>query len=169
MRKPWQTKEWREKRAKFIKDKSCEWCGSTETPLTIHHPQKKNTLSDEKYMSFEGVMILCKRCAFAAHNRMHLCPSCKKKFVPNRFDVCFNCLPLETKAEIKERRPLLSILADSRRMIKVIAPCGRKEKISKLAYDVMGTFEVCHNCDKVNDCDDLKKSEQEGADKVAVR
>jgi len=24
MRKPWQTKEWREKRAEFIKGKSCE-------------------------------------------------------------------------------------------------------------------------------------------------
>lgn len=36
MRKPWQTREWREKRAAFIEGKSCEWCSSTEY-LTIDH------------------------------------------------------------------------------------------------------------------------------------
>ena len=39
-RKPWATAEWRKKRAGFLVGKSCEWCGSTEAPLTINH--KKN-------------------------------------------------------------------------------------------------------------------------------
>lgn len=38
MTKPWQTKEWRTRRAEFIKGKSCEWCGSTEF-LTIDHKE----------------------------------------------------------------------------------------------------------------------------------
>ncbi len=100
MRKPWATKEWRQKRTEFLKDKSCLWCGRTEAPLAIHHPQEMNTLSDEKYMSFDGALVLCKRCHFALHKGMHLCPNCKKKYVPNRFQVCFDCLSIERKMEI---------------------------------------------------------------------
>ena len=34
--KPWQTKEWKEKRRSFIKGKSCEWY-SSEEDLVLHH------------------------------------------------------------------------------------------------------------------------------------
>jgi len=102
VRKPWHTKKWREKRAEFIKGKSCEWCGSHEGPFTIHHPQERNTLPDEEYISFDGTIVLCKRCHFATHNGMHLCPKCKKKYVRNRFYVCFDCLSSETKKKIAE-------------------------------------------------------------------
>jgi len=42
----WSSSEWRKKRAEFIKDKACEWCGSKKK-LTIHHtkpPPKYDTL-----------------------------------------------------------------------------------------------------------------------------
>jgi len=44
--KPWQTKEWREKRKKLIEGKCCEWCGSTEY-LTIDH--KRNVYPKLEY------------------------------------------------------------------------------------------------------------------------
>lgn len=37
--KPWQTLEWKEKRAEFIKGKICSWCGSKER-LAIHHTKR---------------------------------------------------------------------------------------------------------------------------------
>ena len=36
--KPWQTKEWKEKRELFLKGKVCEVCGAS-SGLVIHHPQ----------------------------------------------------------------------------------------------------------------------------------
>ena len=211
MRKPWQTKEWRERRAEFIKGKCCEWCGSTEY-LTIDHlknvyqnfeygkvafqyfiqyfqneehvdelkhlkkraiktttlyycnacpkcgyslsvrkklkpkyrcyrcnmtfsqPKKKLKIStinflrrrvfqffkekhkeeidaiaipkiqqlNEDYFAFKDVLILCRRCAFARLKGMHLCPKCKKKYIPARFTVCFDCLPSEVKERIQK-------------------------------------------------------------------
>ena len=103
MRKPWQTKEWREKRAEFIKGKSCCWCGSTEY-LTISHPNPHYRRTYDEYMSFKDVTVLCRRCAFAYDKGMHLCQNCKKKYVPNQFDVCFDCLPSERKEAIKSRK-----------------------------------------------------------------
>ena len=32
------SKEWNEKRAEFLKDKACEWCGSSDS-LCVHIPQ----------------------------------------------------------------------------------------------------------------------------------
>jgi hypothetical protein len=100
MRKPWLTKEWRAKRTEFLKGKSCQWCGSTKF-LTVAHPIGRSA-SYEEYLSFNGIMALCRRCHFAQHKGLHLCPNCKKKYVRNHFDVCFDCLPLKRKKEIRK-------------------------------------------------------------------
>jgi len=100
MSKPWQLSRWEKRRKEFIKGKSCEWCGSRET-LAIHHPQERDSLTEAEYESFEGTMILCKRCHFALHKGMHLCPKCQKKYVPERFEVCFNCLSPGIKKAIE--------------------------------------------------------------------
>lgn len=131
MSKPWQLSKWRKRRAEFIEGKSCEWCGSHEGPLIIHHPQEKNTLSDEKYESFDGALVLCKRCHFALHKEMHLCPNCKKKYVPNKFDVCFDCLPSERKEAIKSRRE---------EQMKLMTEISEEE-----TYETR--LEYCGNCD----------------------
>ena len=47
MGKPWQTSEWRKKRREFLKDGTCEWCGSTEN-LAIHHKNHFNALKEYK-------------------------------------------------------------------------------------------------------------------------
>ena len=130
MRKPWQTKEWREKRLDFIKGKVCEWCGSEEL-LTIHHPQLAHSLTYEEYISFKGTMILCRKCAFAYHKGLDLCPICKQRYKKRRFPSCFSC---------------------SGNGISVTTPCGRKQVITKLAFEVMGIFEVCHECDEIQNC-----------------
>ena len=44
--KPWASAKWRKKRAEFIKDKSCEWCGSQEK-LTIDH--ERNSYRDVEF------------------------------------------------------------------------------------------------------------------------
>lgn len=198
-RRPWATKEWRERRKEKLKDK-CEWCGSTKN-LTIHHPDYRPALSIwreiarklfekseeyenaqnvppvlvehcprcgskgiykritvippyrcsrcglefdtpkkreecdsdafwsaykefisknkggvdaefaiekqksyERYMSMEGVVTLCKRCNFAIHRGMWLCPVCKEhyfrlssfkiengKTVPIQPKTCWSC------------------------------------------------------------------------------
>lgn len=75
--KPWQTKEWKEKREQFIEGKVCEQCGSTEA-LVIHHTNSimpynqhfiivSNTLLAEKIQEgeykTETVQILtCPKC-----------------------------------------------------------------------------------------------------------
>jgi len=48
--------------------------------------------SDEKYHSFENVMVQCKSCHFAYHKGMHLCPKCKKKYVKPKYKICYACL-----------------------------------------------------------------------------
>lgn len=103
MSKPWQTKEWQEKRAEFIKDKCCSWCGSRRY-LTIDHLKPSNSQTEEDYYAFKDTIILCRRCAFARLKGMHLCPQCKKKYVRSRFNVCFDCLPSERKEGIKARK-----------------------------------------------------------------
>lgn len=101
--KYWQLTEWRKRRKDFIKDKKCEWCGSTEK-LCIHHPQARGSLSDEVYTSFEGCITLCKRCHFAFHKGLHLCPVCKKNYAKRGYSQCFGCLPEETKISILKHK-----------------------------------------------------------------
>lgn len=104
-----QTKEWKEKRKEFITGKSCLQCNSKEN-LVPHHPQKKNSLTDEEYMSFKGTIIMCKRCHFAHHKRMNLCPKCKSKYKKIRYETCFNCLPEKVKEiiSIKKEKKIIN-------------------------------------------------------------
>ena len=88
--KVWQLSKWRERREEFIKGKSCEWCDS-EKNLAVHHPQKKNSLTDQEYESFDGAMILCKKCHFAFHRGYYLCPVCEKNYARVRYRQCSKC------------------------------------------------------------------------------
>lgn len=193
------SKEWKEKRAEFIKDKTCAWCGSSErlcvhTPgafspeeirsgiyslayarfrevyrqkyqkfeqvltgkhrhkshpawhkaTTVHKAEPDHTdleeqcievlvedkeegnfkklyhewleesgikelieeetrKAEEEYSSFEHAIVLCNRCHFASLKGMELCPVCKKKYKPSRYETCFDCLPDGKKNKVMER------------------------------------------------------------------
>ena len=79
-----------------------ESCNST-TNLQIHHPnpppRKMAWTETEKkrYMEFEDIQVLCKRCHFAHHKGMDLCPVCKKKYKKKRYNTCYDCIPTEMK------------------------------------------------------------------------
>ncbi len=213
LRKPWQTKEWIQKRKEYLKGKNCEWCGSTEN-LSISHKEMDNRRdikyqvigeftrnylhdeknkdeinelkdkaregvrleymdacptckkscysrktvtpkfrclrcerefdeaikilklstvqylnkhlyleirnkyskeiekiisdktkqSDERYHSFANVMVQCKRCHFAFHKGMDLCPKCKKKYKKTRYGTCWDCLPKDFRKGYEEKK-----------------------------------------------------------------
>lgn len=89
----WRTQEWQEASAKFVKDKKCEWCGTTEN-LVPHHPKKKGGYTREEYLSFEGCIVLCSKCNFMENKDFKLCPNCKKKYFKpkrGREPMCFTC------------------------------------------------------------------------------
>jgi hypothetical protein len=93
MSNTWQTKEWKEKAAEFVKSKTCEWCGSTEN-LVPHHPRKKGGYNREEYLSLEGCVALCGRCNYMESKGFKLCPYCKKQYYKpkrSRTHMCWEC------------------------------------------------------------------------------
>jgi hypothetical protein len=247
--KPWASAVWRRKRADFIKDKSCEWCGSEEkltidhernayrdvefdkiarqfmrkyfadgkneeelkalkkiamgeiTPhyyyacpkcgysvkqrknktfkcyrcgITVGTPEKKLGRStilylhrrvfdlfrenhykeikavftphmkklDEEYFSFKDVHVLCHRCNYARLKGMHLCPTCKERYVSNRFEVCSTCYFKTDKGkEYLKQREL------EQAEIDVTLPCGVTIKMKEIDFEMEGMMEACGgNC-----------------------
>lgn len=57
-----------------------------EDTLNRMHPARN-------YLDFsqEYVMVLCKRCHFAAHRGKHLCPECKKEYISGKYSTCYKC------------------------------------------------------------------------------
>jgi hypothetical protein len=49
----------------------------------------------------QDTVVLCKRCHFALHQGMDLCPLCKKKYKPVYRRSCFDCLPDKQKANVE--------------------------------------------------------------------
>jgi hypothetical protein len=89
----WQTQEWKEKAAEFIKGKNCEWCGSTEN-LVPHHPKRKGGYTHSEYVSLDGCFVLCTKCNFMEDLGFRICPNCKKHYYkPKRGkeSLCWEC------------------------------------------------------------------------------
>jgi hypothetical protein len=78
MSKPWQTKEWIEKRKHFIEGKKCEKCGST-TDLVIHHKKKiAELLEHKRKITNQLVQQLIKKGEFKPKiQNIPTCPKCK--------------------------------------------------------------------------------------------
>lgn len=192
--KPWQKKDWREKRKKILKERgACEWCGSEEYLTTHHHTSRRlpfstdiraathqvmreairkgefewervkcstcpgcqtlrpshiykrkkkrpkyrcmrcgtefsetvwrykelrrlskkdwkrfwnkygkeihETVSREREAHFdryeelrpEDILVLCRRCSFATHKGLVLCPECKYDYMRPGFKTCYGC------------------------------------------------------------------------------
>lgn len=99
----------------------------------------------EEYMDMNDTVILCKRCHFLLHKGWKLCPKCKEqgkiKWIKPHFDTCFDCLPKGVKKKIVD---------STGKLYKY--PCGRIERIDKISWSFMGSFEVCHECEKLQEC-----------------
>ena len=65
MVKPWETKEWKENREKYLQThgRFCDWCFSEQEPFTIDHKEPTWSQSREDYMNLVKVQVLCKRCS----------------------------------------------------------------------------------------------------------
>ncbi len=99
MSKTWQSEEWKKNRDEFLKvNPFCSWHGSPIKATVPHHPQRKGTLTEEKYLSLEGCIPLCNSCNFAAEKGLRICSICKKHyFKPNRKkkkDRCWECFSI---------------------------------------------------------------------------
>ena len=58
------------------------------------------SIENKKYMDFEDIQVLCKRCHWATHRGMDLCPVCKQKYKKKQYKTCFDCLPDDAKKQI---------------------------------------------------------------------
>lgn len=107
--KTWSSKEWKDRKAEFIKGKVCSWCGATEK-LLPHHPYI-NSMKDGTYLDFylSGCIVLCTRCHFALHKGKKLCPKCKEHYCNHDTEMCYGCF-LEQNPGIKEKIELKKVL-----------------------------------------------------------
>jgi DNA-directed RNA polymerase subunit M/transcription elongation factor TFIIS len=114
--KPWQQKEWKEKRAAWLKDKVCDNCGSKDN-LVIHHTKRIPTffclwrIIEFRLLikclnagEFKGKIILgCPKCgdfrAYARQKRkfkkpVYRCGSCETEYdIPNKRIATFEEFP----------------------------------------------------------------------------
>jgi len=67
----------------------------------IDEYELKRQASYDRYVSGEGTVTFCKKCAFLWDMKeMRLCGQCRKNYHPFRYDTCFSCLPESRKDEI---------------------------------------------------------------------
>jgi len=89
----WNTKEWKDKAALFVKDKHCIWC-NTKSNLVPHHPRKKGGYTHDEYLSLKGCIPLCGKCNFMESKRYKLCPECKQHYYKPKhkhIKLCWKC------------------------------------------------------------------------------
>jgi len=142
MSKAWQRKKWQDKRKEILEkhDGTCQVCGEKKNPLVIHHTDSKGDIDYEALTSY---IIICKGCHWHIHNGYDLCKCGKwKKW---QYHTCWDCIPKEIKKRIKVST------------VEVITPCGRKGLLSQIENEVMGYFEICHECDKLQGCKFMKE------------
>jgi hypothetical protein len=111
------------------------------------HPEIREQAKEAKnrlYLSLDkDTLIICKKCHFLIHKGYSLCQDClsENKITWTTYDYCYQH-HMEHKKEEEEMEKLAEV------DIEVKVPCGLIVTMSKLDYEVMGTFEYCHECDK---------------------
>ena len=96
-KKPWHKKAWKERRKELLASQ-CAWCGSTEK-LVLHHTKlDHDNFEDYEKLDPSEVITICKRCHFAFHHQMDLCPVCKKFYKQMWFPTCYTCKDLPNTA-----------------------------------------------------------------------
>ena len=66
----------------------------------------------EKYLSLDGCVVLCRKCHYAVEHGKTLCPVCKSGYKSFRYEMCFNCLPVDTKSNIENHLKSLKNIED---------------------------------------------------------
>lgn len=92
-KKPWHKKTWKERRKELLVDK-CAWCSSTEK-LVLHHTKLDHgNFEDYEKLDPSEVITICKRCHWAFHHDMDLCPVCRKFYKQMWYPTCYTCKDL---------------------------------------------------------------------------
>ena len=75
--------------------------------LSIGYEQARK-ISDDRYMSGEGTVTFCKKCAYLWDiEGKRLCRLCKKDYHEFKYKHCYECLPNDRKEEIQEIREFM--------------------------------------------------------------
>lgn len=139
MTKLYQTKRWKDARKAFIEGNTCDWNQSHEGSLVLDHltylNQDGSSMTDEQLLNFErlhlegGLLVLCRRCAFARRNNKVLCEVCGDNYHGKRFEMCFNCLRKQNPDEYKLCEECGVNYHDKK--YPRCAPCTKKSKRSR--------------------------------------
>ena len=111
--------------------------------LCVEHMEKLN----EDYLQFKDVKVLCRRCHYAYHKGLTLCPICKTRYKKPRFDMCWECFKKTERGKevIKERAELES--EEEVPLIEVTVPCLEKVQVYEDQFKWGGILETCmHQC-----------------------
>lgn len=133
------SKEWKERVARDRKDR-CEWCGGIDR-LSLHHQSLDAYASKEAYLTSTDVITLCRRCHWAVHRYMTLCPVCKTNYRQATSDMCTFCkngIPVEQRGARKR----LKILLEARVPIpaELLRSLGVKNATDGLLYHPKSTL-----------------------------
>ena len=67
--------------------------------------EQERRASDDRYMSGEGTVTFCKKCAFLWDvKEQELCSQCKKRYHSFKYATCYECLPQSFKDALREQR-----------------------------------------------------------------
>ncbi len=139
-----------------------------ENDFKYRHREELSKILDEKiqknneiYNSFENVMVQCRRCHFAYHKGMDLCPECKTKYKKMRFKTCFNCLPENFRNKVLE---------NNEKILYIHPWCNREIYIESEDWEFESSItlvciEHCPNKEisyDINSCEIAKKKTNEG-------
>ena len=109
--------------------------------------EREKRKSDEKYMAFEDVMILCKKCHYAIEKGMMFCKVCRQSYHKSRYNMCWECF---RKTEAGQR------VARERQLLLYVHPwCGKQFQIMAKWWDIEADPQMCciELCDvEVNSC-----------------
>lgn len=92
-------KAWLNRRDEIITEESvCSVCGclSSTSPLQIHHTSKE-AYKAENFHLYEilspelSFVLICKKCHWADHHGLAICPNCKKNYRQKLYPVCWKC------------------------------------------------------------------------------
>ncbi len=107
-----------------------------------------NIPEDPEYTDLtKDTIILCKRCHFALHHGMDLCPVCHKKYKRRDYASCYECLPSSTKQQIQQWKTAWQEMEDEEaeffkhvdelEKIRMIYDPNERERLGAAVFDRM--------------------------------